>query len=52
MLKKKNEYHCSAMAMKAEFLACYESPSQAIDSVFNSWLKQGVETNQKVIESS
>ena len=44
----KNEYHRNAMAMMAEFLERYESPSQAVDAVLDS---QTIETNQKVIAS-
>ncbi len=47
----KNRYHRSAMVMMAEFLVRYESPSQAIDAVLNSQLRQTMETNQKVVES-
>ena len=47
----KNGYHCNAMAMMAEFLARYESPSQAVDALLDSQLRQTMEANQKVIES-
>ena len=47
----KSEYHRNAMSIMAEFLARYESPSQAVDVLLNSQLKQTMETNQKVIES-
>ena len=43
----KNRYHRNAMAMMAEFLARYESPSQAVDAVLNSQVRQTMETNQK-----
>lgn len=47
----KSEYHRNATSIMAEFLARYESPSQAVDVLLNSQLKQTMETNQKVIES-
>ena len=47
----KNGYHRNAMAIMAEFLARYESPSQAVDAVLNSQTRQTMETNEKVIES-
>ena len=47
----KNEYHRNAMAMMAEFLERYESPSQAVDAVLDSQVRKTIETNQKVIES-
>ena len=47
----KREYHRNTMSIMTEFLARYESPSQAVDVLLNSQLKQIMETNQKVIES-
>ncbi len=47
----KNEYHRNAMAMMAEFLARYRSPSRAVDAVLNGQVRLTIETNQKVIES-
>ena len=47
----KNGYHLNAMAMMTEFLARYESPSQAVDAVLSSQVRQTMVTNQKVIES-
>ena len=45
------EYHRNAMAMMAEFLAKYKTPSQAINAVLSSQVRHTMETNQKVIES-
>lgn len=47
----KSEYRHNAMSIMAVFLARYKSPSQAVDVLLNSQLKQTIETNQKVIES-
>ena len=47
----KNGFHCNAMAMMAEFLVRYESPSLAVDALLNSQTRQTMETNQKVIET-
>ena len=47
----KNQYHRSAISMMTEFLTRYESPSQAVDVILSSQVKQTMETNQKVIES-
>ena len=35
----KSEYHHNAMSIMVEFLARYESPSQAMDVLLNSQLK-------------
>ena len=37
--------------MMAEFLARYESPSQAVDVILNTQVRQTMETNQMVIKS-
>ncbi len=47
----KSEYHRNAMSMMTEFLARYESPSQAVNVLLDSQLRQNVDTNQKVIEA-
>ena len=47
----KNGYYRNAMAMMAEFLARYESPSQAVDVILNTQVRQTMETNQMVIKS-
>ena len=45
----KNEYHRNAMAMMAEFLAWYRTPSQAVDALLNHQVRQIMETNENVL---
>lgn len=47
----KNDYHDTAMTKMDEFLARYENPLQAIDTLLDNELKRVMETNPKVIES-
>ena len=47
----KNGYHRSALAVMNEFLSRYKSPSQSVDAVLKSQVRQTMEANQKVIES-
>ena len=46
----KSMYHQNAMSKMTEFLAQYESPSQAIDVILNHQVRETMEKNQKVIE--
>ena len=47
----KNMYHRTAMAAMAEFTARYKSPSQSIDTILASQVRQTMETNPRVLES-